>query len=92
MRVQLAGYKVKCMLAEPKGKRGRADSGGGSLDNAASWQVRTAHQTFGGGAPLVVLGHPRRACRTRMLHAMPYLFRMCRILPVQKRWWSCGAG
>lgn len=35
---QLAGYKVKCMLAEPKSKRGRADSGGGSLDNT-SWQV-----------------------------------------------------
>lgn len=38
--VQLAGYKVKCMLAEPKGKRGRADSGGGSLDTGPSWQVR----------------------------------------------------
>lgn len=37
--VQLAGYKVKCMLAEPKGKRGRADSGGGSLDNGPTWQV-----------------------------------------------------
>ena len=35
--LQLAGYKVKCMLAEPKGKRGRADSGGGSLDNGPSW-------------------------------------------------------
>lgn len=33
----LAGYKVKCMLAEPKSGRGRPDSGSGSLDN--TWQV-----------------------------------------------------
>ncbi len=26
MRAQVAGYKVKCMIAEPKGKRGRVDA------------------------------------------------------------------
>lgn len=41
--LQLAGYKVKCMLAEPKGKRGRADSGGGSLDNGPTWGQVPAH-------------------------------------------------
>lgn len=25
--LQVAGYKVKCMIAEPKGKRGRMDPG-----------------------------------------------------------------
>jgi hypothetical protein len=41
--LQLAGYKVKCMLAEPKGKRGRADSGGGSLDNGVAWGQVPVH-------------------------------------------------
>jgi hypothetical protein len=26
VRAQVAGYKVKCMIAEPKGKRGRVDA------------------------------------------------------------------
>jgi TPP-dependent pyruvate/acetoin dehydrogenase alpha subunit len=46
--LQLAGYKVKCMLAEPKGKRGRADSGGGSLDNGPTWGQVSVHLAAAG--------------------------------------------
>ena len=37
--LQVAGYKVKCMIAEPKGKRGRMDPG--NYDN-----LLTANQVW----------------------------------------------
>lgn len=38
-RLQLASYKVKCMLAEPKGKRNRQEFSGCSDPASPSYQV-----------------------------------------------------
>ncbi len=37
--VQLAGYKIKCMLAEPKGKRGRTEIAWSSEPQSPAHQV-----------------------------------------------------
>ena len=37
--MQLAGYKVKCMLAEPKGKRGRQEFSGYSDPSSPMYHV-----------------------------------------------------
>ncbi len=40
--LQLAGYKVKCMLAEPKGKRSHMDSSWSDPASPLSQQVSTS--------------------------------------------------
>ena len=50
----MAGYKVKCMLAEPKGKRGRQETASGETSSPATSASR--------GAPLS--SHPRQEQRS----------------------------
>lgn len=42
MAIQLAGYKVKCMLAEPKGKRNYIDTSWTDPASPLSQQVRSS--------------------------------------------------